>query len=315
METTGLKGLFEIQTKQNSRWIDKDRFETDKAYRMQTIKDIILGINDQNNKLLSSFNWKKHSLVQNEDVMNAKEQIIDMFKFQIGLFSLLGGNYEEFVRIFQDKTFTLEKRWDMEFAEISENNKVMLFDIDNTLGDYSGAYTKFLENEIGLERKVFNCENYSFYEQFGITRQLEEKYNSYFIQSGGFRNLPVYEGVVELLDFTASLGIKNILITARPSWIYKRIFTDTYYWLDENKLKYDLVLWDKDKADAIINRVFPANVLYMVEDRDKHCFEVANTGVDVLLLDKSYNKAVQDSERIKRINSLDEIPDLIKSKL
>ena len=53
-------------------------------------------------------------------------------------------------------------------------------------------------------------------------------------------------------------------------------------------MPFDLLFFDKDKADVILNKIFPANVMCMIEDRDKYAMEVSNLGVPVYLVDKEY---------------------------
>ena len=65
---------------------------------------------------------------------------------------------------------------------------------------------------------------------------------------------------------------------------------------------------------VIINNIFPAKIKCMVEDRDKHAIEVSHIGVDVLMLDKSYNKSLKDTDRIKRIYKYEEILEFVKNK-
>ena len=302
-----LEKLFEIQIKHNERWQDKERFVVDRSYRNQVMKDFILGLTKQTSSLLETFGWSNHLLNKLEDVHNAKIQLIDLSKYVFAFFTMLGGTPEEFADLFVKKSDELDERWNQNDLKLNADNRVVIFDIDGVIADYSTGYESFLRNEIGLvERPAAKRTSYSFFEYFGITRQQEEKYNEEFIQSGGFGRLPIYPGVTETIAYLKSLGIKVVLVTARPNWIYRRIAMDTQTWLRENGVEYDLLLWNKDKADAIINNIFPANVLWMIEDRDKHAIEVTHIGVDVLLVNKPYNQQAVGN-RIIRISDLAEV--------
>jgi len=309
-----LEKLFDIQKNHNDRWQDAERFITDSNYRLSIVKDFVLGIYQQNTFLLETFNWAKHSLERTEDIQNTKIQIVDIVKYAVGLYILVGGNAKEFEELFTNKSNELDNRWNQNEVKFTKENKVVVFDVDGVIADYSNHYTDFLENVCGLVSVNKDRKSYSFFEKYGITRQAEEQFNIDFIKMGGFTKIPVFDGIVDVMNEIKNKGIKIVLLTARPSWIFKRLISDTYRWLKNNNIPHDLIIWDKDKADAIINYVFPAKVICMVEDRDKHSLEVSHIGVDVLLIDKTYNKSILDNDRIKRIYKYSEIIDWIDGK-
>ena len=79
--------------------------------------------------------------------------------------------------------------------------------------------------------------------------------------------------------------------------------------MTDQGIEWDLLIWEKDKADAVINHVYPAEVVYFIEDRDKHALELAHIDVPVLLLDKSYNQGLDVNlhETVERIKSWGEV--------
>lgn len=309
-----LEQMFVIQKMHNDMWQDKKKFKTDTNYRLSVMKDFVLGISKQNASLLESFHWSNHILNRTEDLHNSKIQLIDIVKYVFGLFILLGGDEKEFYDLFCRKSKELDSRWFQMFSDMTEKTSVVIFDIDGVIADYSTHYQNFLENVCGLTKVNKKRKSYSFYETYGITRQAEEQFNTDFVQLGGFKDIPVYPGVVGVMNKLRKSGNKIVLVTARPNWIFKRIASDTQEWLEKNKVPYDLLFWNKDKSDVIINSIFPANIKCMVEDRDKHAIEVSHIGVDVLLMDKSYNKGIKNTEKIKRIFNYSEILDFVKNK-
>jgi len=309
-----LSKMFEIQSKHNDMWQDKNKFETDVNYRLLTMKDFVLGITKQNTSLLESFNWSNHTLDRIEDKHNSKIQMIDIAKYLFGFFIMLGGDAKEFFEIFESKSTELDNRWKQIFTNMTEKTSVVIFDIDGIIADYTTHYERFLEETVGLTKVDHKRKSYSFYQTYGISRQEEEQFNIDFTISGGFRDIPVFDDVIKVMRQIKVSGHKIILVTARPNWHFKRLSSDTQYWLDKNGIPYDMLFWNKDKSDVIINYIFPAKIQCMIEDRDKHCIEVSHIGVDVLLMDKTYNKDVKDTEHIKRIYSYKDIIDFINKK-
>lgn len=311
----GLKKLFQIQKGNDEFWYDREKFKIDRNYRLSVIKDFVLGIYDQTTKLMNATDWKRHTLYAVEDVHNSVEQLIDITKYSFGLLSLFGIGEAEFQHLFELKSKVLKERWESVKDKMTEETKVVVFDIDGVVANYDKTYREFLEVVCGLSDGGTDKNSYSYYKKYGITKAEEEKYNAEFIQTGGFKRLESYKGVIELISHIKSQGVKVVLLTARPSWVYNRLVLDTFQWLNNEGVKYDLLLWDKDKSESMIKYIFPANVLYFIEDRDKHALEISHLGVDVLLVDKPYNVNMPNSEFIKRVYSVSEIKKLIDRKI
>jgi uncharacterized HAD superfamily protein len=186
-----------------------------------------------------------------------------------------------------------------------------VFDIDGVIADYETCYEKFLIEEKGLEPiDNFRRATYSFYKRFGITRLKEEQCHQDFIYWGGFRKLQICPGVIELIRYARALRFKIVLVTARPVWVHKRIYEDTHIWLKESEIDYDLLLFNKDKADAVINGIYPAKIVCFIEDRDKHAIELSHIGVPVVLINKSYNESI-DIQHVVRVDDLYDVIELL----
>src|SRR5574340_720997 len=163
MDTTGLKILFDIQRKHNGVWQDEERFKTDKIYRLAVIKDLILGINQQNAFLLETFNWSKHSLDQIEDINNSKRQLIDILKYDLAMWLLLGGDEDELIKLFVQKSNELDIKWNQSKIKLTQEHKIVLWDIDGVIADYDKEYTFFLESIIGLTKVNKIRKSYSYF--------------------------------------------------------------------------------------------------------------------------------------------------------
>lgn len=307
MNLNRLEAMFQIQEIQSKEWYDPERFTTDKRYRMDVMKDHVIGIVEQSISLMNTFDWKKQTLMREENFENSREQCIDIIKYAIGVLHFMGYDYYDCYLAFSAKSNVLAQRWKQQQVEMNELTNVVIVDIDGCLGNYEKRYTEFLEDQIKLIPAEVKRTSYSFNKKYGISKQQEEKYYDQFIKSGYLGELDFIDGSLDVLNCLKESGIKIVLLTARPSWIYNRIFNDTYMWLQNERVPYDMVLWDKDKADAIINNIFPARVLCMIEDRDKHALEVSHLGIQVYLLDKDYNQDVNDTDTIHRVKDWKEI--------
>jgi uncharacterized HAD superfamily protein len=223
---------------------------------------------------------------------------------------MLGVDYSEFENIFSNKSNRLFERY--EKSKYCITGKIIIFDLDGVVFDYDTSFGNYICKELKLNYNDFdfqNKKNYSYYNFLGISRQLENSMQIKFANSNGFKTISVYPEICLLLNKLKLNGYKIIFLTARPK--IGNVIDDTLFSLKSNKIEYDLLLWSKDKSDAIIS-LLPANIICMVEDRDKHALEVCNAGINVLLLDKSYNRDIVDTEKIKRIKNYSEIENILK---
>jgi len=108
--------------------------------------------------------------------------------------------------------------------------------------------------------------------------------------------------------------LKIVVITARPAWKYSFLVYQTYKWLHYHGINTDLLLFNKDKADAVIDNLNVNNVIYFIEDRDKHAVEISNIGIDVLLIAKPYNENISDSNNLSKVYSWDTIKNKVIDK-
>ena len=111
----------------------------------------------------------------------------------------------------------------------------------------------------------------------------------------------------------ASNGVVNVIITARPRWDHRRVWSDTLHWLQENHIPFDMLLFDKDKHDSLVRHVKPARVLGFVEDRDKHALELASRGTQVYLLDYPHNRTLTTHAHIQRCSGWSDILEAMRA--
>jgi hypothetical protein len=304
--------LFDIQKKHNDRWWDQERFEYDVEYRKNVAMHLCSGIIDQSMKLQNTFHWKKHQLDKSgEENYNSIDQTIDVIKYAIGMLILLGVDPKDFLLEYKLKSNTLDYKWDQEKKNLL-NKKVIIFDIDGVVADYETAFITYVANREDWKLTDYNKtvnkleqrKVYYFDDILGFTKSKEEQLKNDFISGGGFKILKPYEtgyvegNVIQLMRRTQLAGVKIVCLTARPYWLYKRIFSDTVSWFKDYGFKPDLLLFNKDKAEAIVDHVMPANILFALDDRDKHALEIAHLGIKVMMPARSYNETIKGGDDI-----------------
>jgi len=257
---------------QESFGLDPDGMTlTDKAL---VAKDLSLGLYEEVAELARiTVHFKRHLLrVPPVDWINVVEEAADVLKYTIAIAQLHGVSAEDMFQAFMRKSAVVEDRAAGEQLELTEDTKVILVDLDNCIADITP-----LEETLGKIEQTAE----------------REQAKADLRRTGAFRTLPVVDGAVAGMRHLRQLGYKLVIITARPYRQYKRLYADTMEWLKKHKIEYDLILFKRDKAEAISDYIMPAQARFFIEDRTKHALEIIDMNVPVLLLDAPYNQGVE----------------------
>lgn len=309
-----LSEMFIAQADNDRTWVDKARFKIDSEYRNEVSIQRLLEIHEEVTEIKNSLGLSKHKLQQVIDPYNTKMQIIDVLKYLIGLADLLEFDAEDIHEAFIEKTNRLRAQWAVQKTQMTNRMKVVCIDIDGCVANYEDEYVKFYERGKGLKPIAGARADYSFYKRYKISIQREEELYDEFVKGGGFRRLGVYPHAKSVIKWIVRSGLIPVFVTARPAWLYGRIYEDTQAWKEANGLGDIMTIFDKDKADVIINKIAPAKVVAFIEDRDKHAIEIAHLGVQLYLINRSYNQhfSEADFKTIKRVDGWEEIGEALK---
>ena len=103
-------------------------------------------------------------------------------------------------------------------------------------------------------------------------------------------------------------GNTIIFISFRKGKYIKDPYKLTKDWLDRNGVHYDKIYVDTGtKADECIKE----GVNLFIDDKESHCEDVNNAGIDVLLFTNAYN---HDEKRFRRVDNWNEVYEYIKEK-
>lgn len=309
-----LDELYQLQYKSDVVWINFERFRANEDYQDEVVKSRLLEIQGELTELANTFNLSDHRLSRPYDKDNTMIQIVDVLKYLIGLAQLLGITPDELFEAFKDKTDYLIMKWKSEAIEFKKHTKVIIFDLDGVIADHDKGFLEFAMRKLRIESVALafkSRSSYSYHEYLGVSKSVEEELKAEFIQTGGFVLLPIFPHTVEAVR-AAKKKARVVFITAREAHKFKRLYSDTTNWMKNYNIEWDALFWGKDKADAIINGVYPAEILCLVEDRDKHALEVAHLGTKTWLLDKPYNQGIEHKNITRIHGGLKEVTQLIK---
>jgi hypothetical protein len=278
----------------------RDDFNLDPCYmnvetKSRVSKDLLLGAWEEMAEFSKEIGKYKPHEIKNRRIerVNILDGCVDVMKYAIAIAQLQGLSSGEVFDYFMEKSNVLSVKARGERLTLDKNTPVVLVDVDGIIADLS-----VWDEKIGEHSNVPINEK---------TVSMLESLKEDFYHDGGFRNLSPVTGAVDGMKELKERGWKLILLSARPYWQYKRVYADTVFWLDKHEIPYDLIIFNKDKAEAIYESVFPAMPSFMLEDRSKHAHEVAKLGIKVLLLDWPFNRGIKNTDMIERANGWDDI--------
>lgn len=273
------------------KFFNLDPSAMDGIAKARAAKDLALGLYEECGELVKDITHFKAHILKAPTVerVNIADEAADVIKYALSLVQLYGVTSEEAFEAFMRKSDVVEDRARGQRTELEVRTKLIISDLDNVIADLRPWQKKLGESQGGAPMN-------------DRTVQLLESLKEDFYRGGGFRDLPAIEGAAEGMRALKALGYTIVLVTARPQWQYKRLYADTMYWLQQHGIVYDNILFNKDKAEAIYEHIFPARPKFFIEDRDKHALEVAGIGVPVLLMDYPYNQGVAETDLITRVS-------------
>jgi len=305
--------------------MNKELWEDQKAFNKQFFKDLgldldslsisektewtkefVFNINNELTEIVKCFPlWKMHyrNNEREEYVVssNVKEEFIDAFKYLLGLAQVLGLSYDDILNVYKEKTEVVKQKYlQNKNMENIRHKKAIVFDIDGVINNYPDCFVYWVncQNSTGFETLE---EIKRYYEQ----KEYEDLKIAYRL-SGEKKTQPVNEDTVKTMVELHKSGETIILFTNRPISKYKRILSDTLFWLQSNQIPFDAIYWtDFHEKEDIYS--LNLDIKYIVEDNLNNAKQFNHQGHLVYLLDKYYNQSDYSDECFVRIEKVSEI--------
>ena len=274
--------IFKLQAAQQESF-GMDPQELSPVARSEVANHLCLGLYEEAAELArTAVRFKRHLLrtppVDHSEVV---EEAADVVKYVVAIAQLHGIDAESLFSAILRKTDVVKDRAEGEQLELTRDSRIILVDLDGCVADLEPLET--LTDGRPIEE--------------------QERIKRNFRRRGRFRDLPVVEGAQEGLAELRRNGYRIAFITARPYRQHKRLYADTVEWLKTNDIEYELLLFQRDKAEALVDYIFPARPICFIEDREKHALEIIATGTHVMLLDRKMDRDVRitDGPLITRV--------------
>jgi len=266
-------------------------------------KEFYFHINKELVDLIESLpNWKMH--YQNNEkedeiiTSNLIEEYVDVLKYFMGLGQLLGISYTDIVKGYYDKTEVVKQKYEQNKKfQALVNKPVVIFDIDGVINNFPVCFLEWANKQ--------NNSNFESIEEMKDCLDLKTYRNlkTGYRLSGEKRKQPVNHDTIKLMNTLKDNNETIILFTNRPVTKYKVIYTDTIFWLKDNKIPFDAIYWsDLQKKEDIYKLKF--KIKFIVEDDINNAKNFNHEGHLVFLLNKTYNQDyLYENSKLKRIDS------------
>lgn len=292
-----LKELWALQASQQSA-LGLDPEALSAVERRALTSDLLLLLHEESGeagRVLGSY--KRHILVHPEIHREAlAEELADVVKTVFALGQLHGVLMEDFVDAFKRKTAVVTQKHAAFRLELGQSTKLLCTDLDDVVCDLA-PWREELVGRCDADPDATPGERLA----------ASESMKAQFYVHGRFQEMAPVVGAPEALARLKALGWTIVIITARPQWQHKRLYADTLSWLDKHRIAHDLVLFNKDKVEALYEHVVPAWPVAFVEDHERNARALADVGVKVLLYDQPHNQNVAEGDSIRRVRSWAEI--------
>ena len=255
--------------------------------------DLILNLYEEVSAIqASTTHYKRHLLSPPDDGGNVTEKVVDILKLTIALAQIHGVTPDELVTEFIRKTKVVKARAEQQRLEFKSSTKVFCVDLDDVICDL----TPWVDE---LEKLRGGAPNNA------KTLHMMEAWKDEWYKSGKFLDLLPVIGAVEALQEVSSMGFRIVIITARPQWQYRRIYADTLEWLHRYEVPHDLILFNKDKVEAVFTYLSPAWPVFFVEDHPRNAMQLGAAGIPVLFFSTPRNLCFDETsvENVVRVNS------------
>lgn len=174
---------------------------------------------------------------------------------------------------------------------------VVALDLDGTLGDYHGHFLRFAAGYFDQKMPDPTEINpgLSLWQHMGVTQEDYRACKLAYRQGGLKRTMPMYEGSDHLTWGLQSEGVEVWICTTRPYLRLDNIDPDTREWLRRNGIRYDAVIFGKDKYKDLVRQVGIGRIVAVVEDLPEYCVQAKIEGIrNVYIRDQPYNSENSD---------------------
>lgn len=283
-------------------------------------------------QMLEKMQYKMHRNYSSDiNEFNVKDNLIDAYKLLLGLLQIWFKDYNEFNKIFNDKSDIVDMRFQFEkinnITGLQGPDNIIIVDIDGVLADLETSMYNFIVNAYkkiylyqlnedqlsDIEKYLLSVKQQINYDNFVLnttTRDIKKLYPEIYEHckhlyrcSKNHRNLNKIENALKFTKQLKKLGYTIIIITARPYENYNNLWSDTMYWLNNNNIIYDALYFDNKKHEKILE-LFGKDHIYrikgIIDDNINICNDFEKLGIKSFCIDHrniTFHKIIENLKK------------------
>jgi hypothetical protein len=222
--------------------------------------------------------WKLHAAGSMAPRSHIVEECVDVWKFMLNLLVLHDISPREFVVAFEEKSFVVERRVELERLKARcamRPTPMLICDIDGVLCDRDDELLAFAE----AQRAIAVAERGGDHHEEELVDSVtawkrahgQAKYEAlkrdFYLDGGFLRASPMLRSIEALREAAATRDMPILLLTSRDVKRYPHLEFETHEWLRRAKVPHDAVCFATEKERAI-TWVDPRSVA--VDDEGEH---------------------------------------------
>lgn len=167
---------------------------------------------------------------------------------------------------------------------------IVALDIDGTLGHYHEHFLAFAAQWLQRELPAHWNGDQPFWRLLGTSKATYRQIKLCYRQGGLKRSMPVVPGAAELTRAVRQAGAEVWLCTTRPYLRLDNIDPDTRFWLRNNGIQYDGVLFGENKYRDLATMVGSGRVVAVLDDEPEQVERAEKLLLPAHIIDREYNR-------------------------
>lgn len=281
-------------------WIQQQNYNAEIRQRQdrtssEWLINYILGTVSELGELLDQTNWKTHRLSSSVGFgPNIEEELADITKYVFSMWQLLEYTPSDMCRIMYRKGIILDQLLKQETREPMKDRTIIMLDLDGCIADFRKGFFNWLpsskwkdklkegDKNVGLHLDLNNGWDFATYNEAKLEFEIQ----------GGYSTLPLIHQVSKLTNALYNFGWYIIVYTARPFSTYKRIWADTWNWLQANEVNIHELNFGYESRIETAQKLSVDNKVIAIEDDPILINRYTSSGIDTIMVPQPYNKSI-----------------------
>lgn len=268
----GPDNLYAMWARQRAHWNNEvDRCNLDRYSVNDLHLRLAAHMHSEIDEITRCADWKLHAAGSMAPRSHIVEECVDVWKFMLNLLVLHGIEPDEFRTAFEEKSFVVERRVELERLKArcaASPTPMLICDIDGVLCDRDEellAFAETQEHASGFMSK--EATSVTEWKRIKGQAKYEALKRDFYLDGGFLRASPMLRSILALRKAAQMHGVPILLLTSRDVKRYPHLEFETHEWLRRHDVPHDAVCFATEKERAI-TWVDPRSVA--IDDEREH---------------------------------------------